>query len=268
MLFLPEIETRAQLEERIANNDNLPASMLYCIACIQENVLYLNGSPHNTFQPSVLEMATDFGSTVAGNDFKSGQTRFKTAMGDFLIGSGLRLSSVVSYNHLGNNDGKNLAEEKCFESKRISKSGVLDDAIRNNKVIYPDHDKNVDHDIVIRYIPFVGDSKKALDEYSSKIFMGGTNTIMSYNICEDTLLATPMMIDMVVIGELLNRITIDGKKLGPVLSYLGFFYKAPSTNHDGYVVHSYNMQREILTSLMKAAAGFANNDNTLISFGY
>jgi len=33
-------------------------------------------------------------------------------MSDLLIGAGLRLSSVVSYNHLGNNDGKNLSEDK------------------------------------------------------------------------------------------------------------------------------------------------------------
>jgi len=29
-------------------------------------------------------------------------------MSDFLIGSGIRLASCVSYNHLGNNDGCNL----------------------------------------------------------------------------------------------------------------------------------------------------------------
>lgn len=114
MFLLPEIETRAQLEERIANNDSLPSSVLYCVAAILEKVMYLNGSPQNTFHPGVLQMAKEEGSLIGGNDFKSGQTRFKTIMSDFLIGAGLRLSSVVSYNHLGNNDGKNLSEEKCF----------------------------------------------------------------------------------------------------------------------------------------------------------
>jgi len=56
-------------------------------------------------------------------------------MSDFLIGSGLRLASVVSYNHLGNNDGKNLSEDKCFQSKKISKGGVLDDAIKGNSIL-------------------------------------------------------------------------------------------------------------------------------------
>ena len=59
-------------------------------------------------------MAKEEGSLIGGNDFTSGQARLKTITSDFLIGAGLRLSSVVSYNHLGNNDGKNLSEEKCF----------------------------------------------------------------------------------------------------------------------------------------------------------
>jgi len=62
----------------------------------------------------VVEYAQRHNSYIAGSDFKSGQTRFKTIMSDFLIGSGIRLASVVSYNHLGNNDGKNLSEDKCF----------------------------------------------------------------------------------------------------------------------------------------------------------
>jgi myo-inositol-1-phosphate synthase len=56
----------------------------------------------------MVEYARIKGGLLAGSDFKSGQTRFKTMMGDYLLGAGLRLSSVVSYNHLGNNDGKNL----------------------------------------------------------------------------------------------------------------------------------------------------------------
>lgn len=130
-------------------------------------------------------------------------------MSDFLIGSGIRLSSVVSYNHLGNNDGKNLQEDKCFQSKKISKAGVLDDAIKSNNILYPKENNHIDHEVVIKYVPFVQDSKRALDEYSSSIFMNGVNTISSYNICEDSLLATPLMIDMVVLGELFTRMTIN-----------------------------------------------------------
>merc|ERR1711934_388170 len=51
-----------------------------------------------------------------------------------------------------------------------------------------------------------------LDEYSSSIFMNGINTISSYNICEDSLLATPLMIDMVVLGELFSRMSINDEE--------------------------------------------------------
>lgn len=268
MFLLPVIETIDELERRIDENDNLPSSVLYCYAAIKEQVLYLNGSPQNTFHPAILELAEKEGGLLGGNDFKSGQTRYKTMMSDFLIGAGLRLSSVVSYNHLGNNDGKNLSEDKCFQSKKISKSGVLDDAVEANPILYPEHDKDIDHDVIIRYIPYVGDSKRALDEYSSKIFMDGTNTISSYNICEDSLLAVPIMIDMVVLGELFTRMKIDGKKFGPVLSYLSFFFKAPETNHDEYIINSFSRQREMLVNLLKAAAGFGLDDGTIMSFDF
>ena len=63
---------------------------------------------------------------------------------------------------------------------------MLDDAIKSNRILYPkdrsnsDNDgssneihKNgrdkIDHDVIIRYIPFVGDSKRAIDEYLSLI---------------------------------------------------------------------------------------------------
>ena len=112
--LLPEIETIGELHKLVLKNHPLPSSVLYCMAAIEEQVLYLNGSPQNTFHRAIVEYAKENKSFIAGSDFKSGQTRFKTIMSDYLIGSGLRLSSVVSYNHLGNNDGKNLSEDKCF----------------------------------------------------------------------------------------------------------------------------------------------------------
>ena len=268
MSLHPEIQTIDELDTIISENVALPASVLYWIAAIKEKVVYLNGSPQNTFHPAIVKLAEKEGALIAGNDFKSGQTRFKTAMSDLLIGAGLRLSSVVSYNHLGNNDGKNLSEDKWLQSKLTSKSGVLDEAIKSNEILYPKDDSKVDHDVVIRYIPFVGDSKRALDEYSSRIFMDGVNTISTYNICEDSLLAVPMMIDMVILGELFTRMSLDGNKFGPILSYLAFFFKAPTTNHPEYVINSFSRQRETLVNLLKAASGIAPDDSTLFNIKF
>jgi myo-inositol-1-phosphate synthase len=117
-------------------------------------------------------------------------------------------------------------------------------------------------------VPFVGDSKRALDEYTSQIFMNGVNTISSYNICEDSLLAVPIMIDMLVLGELFSRMRIDGKAMGPVLSYLSFFFKAPITNHPEYIVNSFTRQRQTLVNFLKAAAGICPDDQTLLTFQF
>lgn len=40
-----------------------------------------------------------------------------------------------------------------------------------------------DHTVVIKYVPASGDSKKAIDEYVSEIFMGGEHVFTSYNVC-------------------------------------------------------------------------------------
>ena len=128
--------------------------------------------------------------------------------------------------------------------------------------------EKIDHEVVIKYVPFVGDSKRALDEYTSEIFMGGINTISSYNVCEDSLLATPLMIDMIVLGELFTRMQINGENMGPVLSYLSFFFKAPITNHEEYVINSFSRQRESLVNLLKVAAGYQPDDATLLAFKF
>jgi len=98
--------------------------------------------------------------------------------------------------------------------------------------------------------------------------MGGINTISTYNICEDSLLATPIMLDIVILAELFSRMKIDGQKLGPVLSYLSFFFKAPITNHPEYVINSFGRQRDMLVNFLKAAAGYQCDDQTLMSFKY
>ena len=45
MFVLPEIQTIAELKSRISENVSLASSILYCVAAIEEQVLYLNGSP-------------------------------------------------------------------------------------------------------------------------------------------------------------------------------------------------------------------------------
>lgn len=79
--------------------------------------------------------------------------------------------------------------------------------------MYPtEKDLNIDHTIVIKYVPETGDSKKAMDEYISEIFLGGKQIFSVYNVCEDSLLAAPLIMDLLLITELFER--IEFKKEG------------------------------------------------------
>merc|ERR1712066_928178 len=85
-----------------------------------------------------------------------GQTKMKSVLVDFLVSAGLKPESIVSYNHLGNNDGKNLSAPKQFRSKEISKSNVVDDMVCSNPVLFPKKLQDApDHCVVIKYVPFV-----------------------------------------------------------------------------------------------------------------
>lgn len=44
--------------------------------------------------------------------------------------------SIASYNHLGNNDGRNLNAPAQFRSKEISKASVVDDMVEANHLLY------------------------------------------------------------------------------------------------------------------------------------
>lgn len=86
---------------------------------------FINGSPQNTFVPGCIELAEKYKAFIGGDDFKSGQTKVKSVLAEFLVNAGIKPLSISSYNHLGNNDGKNLSSQRQFRSKEISKSSVV-----------------------------------------------------------------------------------------------------------------------------------------------
>ena len=181
-------------------------------------------------------------------------------MVDFLVSAGIKPVSIVSYNHLGNNDGKNLSAPQQFRSKEISKSNVVDDMVDSNDILYS-KGEHPDHVVVIKYVPFVGDSKRAMDEYTSKIFMNGTNTIVMHNTCEDSLLATPLMLDLVIVCELAQRIrmkrgeTEDYESFDAILSILSYMLKAPLVPSGTPVINALFAQRECMVNVFRACVG-------------
>merc|ERR1711934_875591 len=213
-----------------------------------------------TFVPGVIDYAVSKKSFIGGDDFKSGQTKMKSVLVDFLVGAGIRPVSIVSYNHLGNNDGYNLSAPQTFRSKEISKSNVVDDMVQSNSILYKDGE-HPDHIVVIKYQPYVADSKRAMDEYTSEIFMGGKNTIVMHNTCEDSLLAAPIILDLCLLTELSTRIEIKGphddefRGLHPVASLLSYMAKAPLVPKGAPVVNALNKQRAMLENILRACIG-------------
>ena len=84
--------------------------------------------------------------------------------------------------------------------------GVCQQATQSNRYIYI-YTATLCSQVVIKYVPYVGDSKRAMDEYTSQIMMGGHNTLAVHNTCEDSLLAAPIILDLVLLTELCQRIT-------------------------------------------------------------
>ncbi|CAI6100239.1 unnamed protein product [Clonostachys chloroleuca] len=255
-------------------HEEVSPSTVFAVACILENTPFINGSPQNTFVPGAIELAEKHNAYIGGDDFKSGQTKMKSALVDFLISAGIKLTSIASYNHLGNNDGKNLSSHKQFRSKEISKSNVVDDMVEANHVLYK-KGEHPDHCVVIKYMPAVADNKRALDEYYAEIFLGGHQTISLFNICEDSLLASPLIIDLVVIAEMMTRIqwkaasangsdTGDFKNFHSVLSVLSYMLKAPLTPPGTPVVNALAKQRAAVTNIFRACVGLEpESDMTL-----
>lgn len=177
------------------SHSEVSPSTLFAVAAILEGEPFVNGAPQNTFVPGVIELAERQKSFIGGDDLKSGQTKLKSVLAEFLVNAGIKPLSIASYNHLGNNDGHNLSAERQFKSKEISKSSVVDDMVDANRLLYKAPEvgakgvpigkgEHPDHIVVIKYVPAVGDSKRAIDEYYSEIFCGGRSTINIFNECE------------------------------------------------------------------------------------
>eukprot|EP00750_Incisomonas_marina_P007947 INCI1510.2.p1 GENE.INCI1510.2~~INCI1510.2.p1 ORF type:complete len:412 (-),score=87.02 INCI1510.2:44-1279(-) len=267
------------LQSIAANESEVAPSQLFAIASILEGCTYINGAPQNTFVPGIIELALRHNVFIGGDDFKTGQTKIKSVLVDFLVSSGIKPVSIVSYNHLGNNDGKNLSCHAQFRSKEISKSNVVDDMVASNGILYDlESGEHPDHTVVIKYVPYVRDSKRALDEYTSEIFLGGHNTISMHNTCEDSLLAAPLIIDLVVLAELSERIRLkkihdtdqgeapasDFERFHPVLSLLSFLLKAPLVPEGVPVVNALFPQRQAIVNVLRACVGLGPQNHMLL----
>ncbi|KAL3907888.1 MAG: hypothetical protein SGPRY_010010 [Prymnesium sp.] len=252
-----------------ANEAEISPSTIFAVASILEGSIYINGSPQNTFVPGVIQLAEQHDVMIGGDDFKSGQTKMKSVMVDFLVSAGIKPTAIVSYNHLGNNDGKNLSAPQTFRSKEISKSNVVDDMVNSNSIMYQPRE-HPDHVVVIKYVPTVADSKRAMDEYTSEIFMGGTNTIVMHNTCEDSLLATPLILDLCILADMTSRIKYkradmkEWSSFHPIMSILSYLIKAPLVPPGAPIVNALFKQRSCIENIFRACVGLPPDNHMLL----
>ena len=57
---------------------------------------YINGSPQNTFVPGLVELAEKKDVFLGGDDFKSGQTKVKSVLVDFLVSAGIKVCQLAA----------------------------------------------------------------------------------------------------------------------------------------------------------------------------
>lgn len=117
-----------------------------------------------------------------------------------------------------------------------------------------------------------GDSKRAMDEYISEIMMGGKNTLILHNTCEDSLLATPIILDLVLLAELFSRIKFrkdansEYESLHPVMSILSYLCKAPLVPKGTPVINALFKQRSCIENVLRACIGLSADNNMLLEY--
>jgi len=95
--IVPGVNTTADelLAAIDAGEEEISPSTIFAVACILEDTPFINGSPQNTFVPGCMELATKNNAVIAGDDFKTGQTKVKSVLTDFLVSAGIKPVSIV-----------------------------------------------------------------------------------------------------------------------------------------------------------------------------
>ena len=221
------------------NDPEISPSQIYAYAALKSGMGFANGSPHlTTDMPALLELARNMNVPVAGKDYKSGQTFMKTLIAPGLKSRLLGLHGWFSTNILGNRDGEVLDEPGSFRSKEVSKSSALEYILQ--KDLYPDLYKEFYHKVRIEYYPPRGDAKEGWDNIDIFGWLGYPMQIKVNFLCRDSILAAPLMLDIVLFMDLAQRAGMRG-----IQEWLSFYFKAPMHAPGLYPEH------DIFIQLMK-----------------
>jgi myo-inositol-1-phosphate synthase len=191
----------------------LPASSLYAIAAFELGMAYVNFTPSlGASPPAIQELATIRGTCTAGQDGKTGETLLKSVLAPMFAARHLEVLSWVGHNIFGNLDGIVLDDPANKASKLKSKDQLVKSILGYDPQTL----------VSIEYVRSLGDWKTAWDHIHFKGFLDTPMTLqLTWQGC-DSLLAAPLVLDLVRFVELSRR-----KKEVGVLSHLGSFFKSP-----------------------------------------
>jgi len=235
-----------QFEEGMKNNDpSVTPSQVYAYAALKMKVPYINGAPHLTTDcPALLELADESHMPVCGKDFKTGQTLMKTIVAPGLQARLLGVSGWFSTNILGNRDGEVLDDPESFKSKEVSKLGVLDTILKPD--LYPELYSDLYHKIRINYYPPRGDNKESWDNIDIFGWMGYPMQIKINFLCRDSILAAPVMLDLILFTDLAQRSNMSG-----IQEWLSFYFKSPMVKEGLYPENDLFIQRHKLENTLR-----------------
>jgi myo-inositol-1-phosphate synthase len=243
----------AAFEKAMQRNDEAIApSMIYAYASLMEGVPFANGAPNLTVDlPVMLELSKKNNAPICGKDFKTGQTLMKTILAPGFKARLLGVSGWYSTNILGNRDGEVLDDPASFKTKEESKLGVLEHILQPK--LYPELYGNIFHKVRINYYPPRGDNKEGWDNIDIFGWLGYPMQIKVDFLCRDSILAAPIVLDLVLFLDLAQR-TQELKGLG-IQEWLSFYFKSPMTAPGLYPEHDLFIQSMKLKNTLRHLRG-------------
>jgi myo-inositol-1-phosphate synthase len=234
------------------NDENIAPSMIYAYAALSEGVPFANGAPNLTVDiPVMHDLSRRNHAPIAGKDFKTGQTLMKTILAPGFKARMLGLSGWFSTNILGNRDGEVLDDPGSFKTKEESKLSVLDRILQPE--LYPQLYKNIHHKVRINYYPPRGDNKEGWDNIDIFGWLGYPMQIKVDFLCRDSILAAPIVLDLVLFLDLAQR-SQELRGLG-IQEWLSFYLKSPMTAPGLYPEHDLFIQLMKLKNTLRHLRG-------------
>jgi myo-inositol-1-phosphate synthase len=232
-----------------ASDPSIPSSMIYAYAAIREGVPFANAAPNlSSDVPALLELAQRTSTPVAGKDLKTGQTLIKTIIAPGLKARLLGVSGWYSTNILGNRDGEVLADPESFKAKEATKKSVLDYILQPS--LYPDLYGNLHHVVRINFYPPRGDNKEGWDNIDLVGWLGYPMQLKVNFLCRDSILAAPIVLDVVLFLDLAKR-----AGLGGIQEWLSFYFKSPMHAAGLYPEHDLFIQLMKLKNTLRYMRG-------------